>query len=326
MSEQVAFDVNDDTIPTDQWAALRSQQLAGKEPTVEVKAEEAPAPVKDEAKSPEGEEPSKEAEQEKKGPDRDEQGKFKAKEAKIEFSPEQQAAFDKAFSRREAKLRREYEARIAEISTTKGTEPVKTETSTAAPKRPELPKLLEYKGTIEEFDKEVSEYPAKLAAYLDSERQQKEHASSIQKRINESEAKALKAHSDYKEVYEALTEDVKSKDEPELPQHVIKAIAEESEDPYELTYYLAKNRDEFRRFAELRPNQVLREVVKLDTRLALQAQAPPAPVKEAKPAKPAPPAPVGARAATSGFDVNDDSLTPDEWRRQREKQLYGRSR
>jgi hypothetical protein len=137
------------------------------------------------AETVDGEEPAKEAEQEQKEPERNEKGQFKAKEKPAEFSPEQQQVFDRAFSKREAKIRREYEARIADLTSKQtGTAPDKpTIQPDAPPKRPELPKLSEFAGTLEDFDKEVGEYPAKLAAYLDAERQQKERVSSVEKRI-----------------------------------------------------------------------------------------------------------------------------------------------
>jgi len=321
MSETQAFDANNESLTADQWAALRNQQVRGENPEVP-KVEPPAAKETSEAKPQEGKEPSKEAEQDK---ERDEHGKFKAREPKVEFTPEQQAAFDKAFSRREAKIRREYEAKIAELGKTQGTEPVKTETSTA-PQKPELPKLSEYKGTIEEYEKEVKDYPARLAAYLEAERQHSERIASLERRNKESEAKALKTHADYKEEFEALTKDIANNDEPKLPDYVLQALAVESEDPHELAYYLAKNREEFRRFAALKPDQVLREVIKLDAKLSFQAQTPPAQEKKQAPAKPAPPAPVGARAASMGFDVNDEAMSAEEWVRQRNKQLAERGR
>ena len=271
-----------------------------------------------------GKEPPKEAEQDKEA-ERDERGKFKAKEKTAEFTPEQQEAFDRAFRKREAKLRREYEARIAELTSKQpGTAPDKPETKPdAPPKRPELPKLSEYKGTIEEFEKETADYPARLQAFLDAERQHNEKVTSLQKRLAESEAKTKKTHPDYEDEFVALQKDIAIQDEPALPGHVIQAIAEQSDDPHALTYYLAKNREEFRRFAALAPEQTLREVLKLDFKLT---QSPPAPDKEPAPPKPKPPAPVGARATATGFDVNDESIDADTWARQRNEQLAKRGR
>lgn len=276
----------------------------------------------------EGKEPS-ETEQEKTERERDEKGKFKAKSEEKDplFTPDQQKAFDKAFAKREAKLRREYETRYATqtSSSPQGTAPAKEpETvATGEPQKPELPKLSTYKGTVEEYEKELGEYPAKLEAFYQAQRKVQEQSASVQKRLSESEAKVLKAHPDYRDEFQALANDILSNDEPKLPPHVLRAIAEESEDPHELTYHLAKNRDEFRRFASLSPEQTLREVLKLDFKIAT---APPAPVQAEPKRKPAPPEPVGARASSSAFDVNDEKIDADEWARQRNEQLAKRRR
>lgn len=281
--------------------------------------EEPKEPSEAKAETVEGKEPSKEAEQEKAEQERDEQGKFRKK---VEFTPEQQEAFDRAFRKREAKLRREFEERYAKTSEAQATPAEKAETADAdeTPTRPELPKVSEFKGTLEEYDKAVAEYPAKLQAFLDHERQSQERAQSVAQRLTTSEAKAVKAHSDYQTEVEALYEDIRNDEEPKFRDDIIATIAEESEDPHELTYYLAKNRAEFRRIAALEPHQVLREVLKLELRM----QAAPAPDKKPAEPKPKPPAPVGARATSSAFDVNDTSLSPDEWARQRNEQLSKR--
>jgi hypothetical protein len=277
--------------------------------------DEPETPPAAQAETVEGQEPPKDAEQEKEDKERDEKGKFRKK---VEFSPEQQEAFDRAFRKREAKLRREFEERYVPKSEVQATPAVKAETADAnePPKRPELPKLSEYKGTIEEFDKETAEYPAKYAAYLEAERQSQERAHSVQQRLNESEARANKAHADYKDEFKSLVADIANDEEPKLPPHIIATIAEEADDPHELTYQLAKNREEYRRFAALEPHQALREVLKFEARIAH------APAPEKKPAtpKPAPPAPVGARATSSAFDVNDENTDIAEWTRQRNAQ------
>lgn len=282
----------------------------------------APAAPK-EGETVEGKEPS-ETEQEKIERERDEKGKFKAKSEEKDplFTPEQQKAFDKAFAKREAKLRREYETRYATqtSSSPQGTAPAKEpETvATGEPQKPELPKLSTYKGTVEEYEKELGEYPAKLEAFYQAQRKVQERAASVEKRMADSQAKTQKAHPDYMDEYQALVNDILSNDEPKMPNHVLNAIMSESEDPHELTYHLAKNREEFRRFASLSPEQTLREVLKLDFKIAT---APPAPVQAEPKRKPAPPEPVGARASSSAFDVNDEKIDADEWARQRNEQL-----
>jgi hypothetical protein len=301
-----------------------------KEEKSEVKEVAAPEPAKA-GETAEGKEPST-TEQEKQTRERDEKGKFVASEKKAGeeplFNPEQQKAFDKAFRKREAKLRQEFETRYAQTSAPQATAADKTPETTAdanqEPKRPELPKLSTYKGTVEEYDKELAEYPAKLQAFLDAQSQHRSRMSAIEKRLNESETKTIKTHPDYEEEFMALQDDIKNHEEPVLPDHIIKAIAEEAEDPHGMTYYLAKNRDEFRRLAALSPPEALRAVLRLDVKLSSATNAP-APDKKPEPIpKPRPPEPVGARATATAFDVTDEKLDPDEWARQRNAELAKR--
>src|ERR1051326_8488733 len=94
------------------------------------KTEQTTEPSAPTGETVEGKEPS-ETEQ-KTGQERDEQGKFRAKEPL--FNEEQQKAFDNAFRKREAKLRREYEERLAEASKHSSKE------ATAADETPDEPK------------------------------------------------------------------------------------------------------------------------------------------------------------------------------------------
>lgn len=295
-----------------------------------VTAEPEVTPVADQkAETAEGKEPSQ-AEQEKQQ-ERDEAGKFKAKDEKEPlFTPEQQKAFDKAFARREAKLRREFDEKIAAktSSTTQGAAPANEPTKEAAnsePQAPEIPDITTFQGTTEEFQKALKEYPAKLAAYLEVKRSHEETAKSIQKKLADSEARMVKQHPEFKQQFDELIEDVKSGEEPQLPQHVLKAIAEDTDDPHAITFHLAINREEYRRLAELNPTQALKEVLKLE--LKLQQETTKAPAQEPKPRQtsaPPPPEPVGARVTAKAFDVNDESMSPEEWAKQRNRQVHKR--
>ena len=182
----------------------------------------------------EGKEPS--PEQEKKERERDEQGKFKAPEKERLFTAEQQKAFERAFSKREAKIRREFEDRY-KTSVPQGTQPVKTAENTAPtePQRPEPPKLSTYKGTVEEYDKELADFPAKLQAFLTAQRIHEDRTAALQKRLVDSERKTMKAHPEYEDEVKSLTDDIKNREEPYMPQYVIDTIAKEAEDPYEVT-------------------------------------------------------------------------------------------
>lgn len=289
--------------------------------TVEQKTE---PPATEKVETAEGQEPSKtEQEKPEHEPERDEKGKFKA----AEFTPEQQATFDRAFRRKEAKLRREYEERIAALEAqgkAPGKEPEAAEN--LEPKRPEPPKLADYPGTIEEYQKEVDEYPAKLQGYLEAQRQFNDRQNTIKTRLANSEKAAIKAHPDYQEKFDELRSEIQNGEEIGLPDHVLKAIGEDADDPYELTYQLLSDRKEYQRFTSLKSEkEALREVLKFESRLQSAKQTP-APQKKAETKAPPPPDPVGARPVVSAFDVNDEKLSADEWREKREQQLAAKHR
>jgi hypothetical protein len=280
------------------------------------KPEEAPAQPEEAAKPQTGEEPVTEQEKAK---ERDDKGKFTKK---VEFSTEQQEVFDREFRKREAKIRREFEQKYAaqpsEVQPTAGEKQTSAAESTE-PKRPEPPDISTYSGTLEEFNAELKAYPAKLQAFLDAKHEYTQRVQSVQQKLAKTETEAYKAHPDYKEEFEALVADINADTEPKMPAHVMQAIQNEADDPHEITYHLAKNREEYRKFASLSPEAAAREVIRLDTRLSF-AKSAPAPVKEAPKPKPKPPEPVGTRQSTSAFDVNDESLSADEWARQRTEQ------
>jgi hypothetical protein len=292
------------------------------------------------AGSSEGEQPSEteQEKQEREKQERDDKGKFKAGEKKTSddplFTPEQQKAFDNAFRKREAKLRREFEQRYAARTSenTQDTPPAKAaaaaaETTDASgePKPPTPPNLTTWTGTVEQYDRALGEFPAKLKAFYDAQRQQEQQTAVLQDRLATSEKATLKAHPDYKETFDALAAEIRAGDEDPLPPHVLRAIAEESEDPHGLTYHLAKNREEYQRLASItNPVEALRQVLRLEAKLQTSGDnAASAPDKNAKPktAAPAPPEPVGARATATAFDVTDEKLSPDEWAAQRNAQL-----
>lgn len=293
-----------------------------------------PAATEQEAK-PAEDKGTSEAEQEQKQ-EREQDGKFKAKDKEPLFSADQQKAFDRAFAKREAKLRREFEEQIAALktsSTTQATAPAKEPTKEAAttePQPPEIPDITTFPGSAEEFQKALKEYPAKLAAYLKAQSEHEASVKSLQKRLADSEAAARKEHADFQDQFDGLVADVESGEEPKLPQEVLKAIAEETDDPHGITYHLAANRDEYRRLAELTPNQALKEVLKLEFKLQREKEAAKAkPAQEPKPRQtsaPAPPEPVGARATAKAFDVNDESLSADEWAKKRNELVFGKRR
>ena len=301
---------------TDPFAGQEEISLSDYEKSRQPAKEPEPPAAEKSAETVEGKEPS-ETEQEKKAQERDEKGKFAKK---VEFSPEQQEILNREIAKAKRQARREVEA--APRSVPQATAAEEEPEDAAEPVRPEPPKLSSYTGTVAEYEKELEEYPAKLAAYLDAQHEFENRVTTIQGKLLDSEKKALKEFPDYKEEFDALAEDIKNDEEPALPPHVLKAIAEDTEDPHGLSYYLAKNRTEFRRLATLGPNEALREVLKLEFKIQAAKDAP-APAKE-QPRKPKPPEPVGARATSSAFDPHDEKLDADEWAKQRNAQLAKR--
>lgn len=288
-----------------------------------------PAPPETKVETVEGQGPS-ETEQEKQERERDEAGKFKAKDKEPLFTPEQQKAFDRAFAKREAKLRAEFDQRFAaQTSVPPQVQPPAQKAPAAVeesnePLPPAIPNLNTWSGTIEEYNSAVEQYPAKLKAYFDAQRQMEQQTHAIQSRLTENEQATLKAHPDYKEAFDDLATDIRNGEQIPLPPHILQAIAEDSEDPHGLTYHLAKNREEFQRLAAITdPVDGLRQVLKLEARL--QSKTAPVPAKKpSQTAAPTPPDPVGARATATAFDVNDEKLSSDEWARQRNEQVAKR--
>jgi len=91
-----------------------------------------------------------------------------------------------------------------------------------------------------------------------------------------------------------------------------------TENSYDVFQTLGKNPEVIETYCRLSPHGMATCIQALSQQLS-QAKA-----ALQKPPKPAPPAPVGARAASSGFDVNDESTEPEEWARQRNKQIADR--
>jgi hypothetical protein len=95
-------------------------------------------------------------------------------------------------------------------------------------------------------------------------------------------------------------------------------LAADLENSEAVLYHLGENPDKLAAFSFLTPDKLKSVIRTLSQQLGAQQ-------KPAEP-KPKPPNPVGARASAKAFDVNDESTDIDTWRRQREKQLYGRER
>lgn len=292
----------------------------------EAEKPEPPAAPEQVAETVEGKEPS-ETEQEKQERERDEKGKFAKK---VEFSPEQQEVFNREIKRAKAKARTEFEQQLAaKTSETPKVTPTVQEAAAAPesnePLPPELPNLDTWTGTIAEYNAAAKSFPAKFTAFLDAKRQSEQNAQALNQRLSESEAKVIKEYPDAKELINELFADIQGGAEPKLEPVALQLLQEKSSNPYELTYHLAKNREDFQRLASIKnPVDALVEIVRLDTKLQLSKSAVATPVHAetpAKVAKPRPPEPVGARQSSTAFDVNDDKLDPDTWAKLRNEQV-----
>lgn len=284
------------------------------------------------AETVEGKEPS-ETEQEKQERERDEAGKFTKK---AEFNADQQKVLNREIAKAKnaerakarAEIQAEFEQRYAAKTsdTPKGTPPVQEAAAapdTNEPMPPDIPNLNAWTGTIEEYDAAVKQYPAKLKAFMNAQRQHEQSTQALTQRLATSEAQVMKKYPDAEQEIKDLYADIQGGAEPMLGPGALQLLKERSANPYELTYQLAKNREDLRRLAAINNREdFLVELVRLDTKIQLGKSA--TPVHDPKPAKdpkPKPPEPVGARATSSAFDVNDESLDADTWAARRNEQL-----
>jgi hypothetical protein len=96
-------------------------------------------------------------------------------------------------------------------------------------------------------------------------------------------------------------------------------IAADHENREAVLLHLGQNPEKLAAYSHLAPVQLKNVVHVLSQQLGAQQ-------KPTAPPKPKPPDPVGARAATTAFDVNDESIDADTWARQRNESLAKRGR
>jgi hypothetical protein len=94
------------------------------------------------------------------------------------------------------------------------------------------------------------------------------------------------------------------------------AIAD-CDNAHEVFNQMGKSPDIVATFSVLPPDVMRSAVLQLSRELSTQKSH----TQKIAPPKPKPPDPVGARASSSGFDVNDESIDADTWARQRNEQL-----
>jgi hypothetical protein len=84
-------------------------------------------------------------------------------------------------------------------------------------------------------------------------------------------------------------------------------------------FHLGENPEKLASYSFLSPERLKSVIRTLSQQLGAQQ-------KPTAPPKPKPPDPVGARASSSAFDVNDESVDADTWARQRNEQVSKRGR
>jgi hypothetical protein len=105
-----------------------------------------------------------------------------------------------------------------------------------------------------------------------------------------------------------------------------RAIAE-LDNSADVLYALCKNPQLFAALETLSPNQRVEELSRLSNNIARRSATSEDGERKSAPKaaeKYAPIEPVGARATARAFDVNDESLSPSEWRKKREEQIRRR--
>ncbi len=151
---------------------------------------------------------------------------------------------------------------------------------------------------------------------LDARLQQQEAQRAQQAQMTEQQKQVATWNAKLAEARSKLPDfdDVTSADVP-ITQSMSSAIMD-SDKGAEVAYYLAKNPAEAARIAALSPIGQVREIGKLEDRVAAK------PVKPSS--APEPIKPVGARS--SGSDPFSDKLPMDQWAKNFEKEFYGKRR
>jgi hypothetical protein len=180
------------------------------------------------------------------------------------------------------------------------------------------PKPLEGEPKLEQFDYDPEKYAAAKAEHAKSQaakefetKQRDTAAKAEQTRLAadwaEKVEKALDKYEDFEEKVGTLD-----------PANPIAASLMEAENGEEIAYHLATHPKEARRIAELPLRSQIREIGKLEAKLAQKPVEPKAPSKA--------PAPIAPLTGTAPTVTNEPTETDDirDWIRKRNKQVHGR--
>lgn len=133
--------------------------------------------------------------------------------------------------------------------------------------------------------------------------QQQQAATQVQQRIGTMFEEGRKAYADFDAVVTA--------DNVPLPQHVVRELAD-LDAPADVAYWLAKNPQDAARIAKLDGRGVVRELARIEGRLAASVAPPPQPTS-------APPPPRTVRGAGSSHSPSLDAMSPADFA----KKFYG---
>lgn len=279
--QELAISQPEPAAPAAEPAAPATPAEGGEAPAAQNTAEQAPATA------PEGEKP------ETTGQDPEKRGKSRY-----------ERRLDRAYKRAaEAQARAEfYEKQLNEMKAS----------SVKPAEDPGAPKLDSF-SDIEEYAKAKAKYESDRAVKEFQAKQQGETQKQQQARLAEEwESKAERGSGKYDD-FEEVVGDIK----PESP--VMMALME-AENGEEIAYYLGKNIKEAQRIAQLPPLSQIREIGRLEAKLAAEPPKPKTPSKA-----PAPIAPLtGAAPVASDVPTEQDDMGT--WIKKRQKQVHGARR
>ena len=176
--------------------------------------------------------------------------------------------------------------------------------------------------TYEDYVEDLADWKAEQRIAAERQRQVDQQAqAAIRTKMDDARAR-------YEDADETILPTAKTIHEAQIPA-VVKQVIEDSEVYVDLCYVAGSDPDELQKFialAQRDPRAAIGKVFEYERgikeELAKNGTAAAAPEKKRTQA-PAPPTPVGG-ASSRGFDVNDDSLSADEWFQKRNAQLERR--
>jgi hypothetical protein len=183
-------------------------------------------------------------------------------------------------------------------------------------------------GTYEDFVEELADWKAEQR-WVGAQREQ-----IAQAQAKELTAKVADAHARYGDAFEA-SRDAFTKatmgphGEPLIPVGILSMVSD-SDILADLVHKIGSDPDDLNKFvrmAKTNPRQAILHIAQVEGAIKAELDGTTKSVKETpappKTQAPKPPSPVGGTTSRA-FDVSDDSLSPDEWMRKRNKQIEQR--